>query len=203
MKTFKFNSKDVGSPQRGGSARQTPEGLEIIAGGRDIWGNRDECHFYHVRISGDFELRVRIASLTMADVYTKAGLMIRSSLAAEADHVFLLAFGDNQPRNNNNGGLEFQHRLAANGDCVAVYPPQPLAVPADFPVHYPNVWLRLRRRRDVFAAESSQDGVNWKKYCDHAQAFPDSSYLGIAVTSHNEKEAVTGVFSHLQLRQEF
>ena len=186
---------DVGSPHLVGETKPLPDGFEIVAGGEDIWGTRDEFHFAHTHLMGNFSLSVRLVSLTMADVYTKAGLMIRTSLEAGAEHALLLAFGDNQPRNKNNGGIEFQYRLRPNGDCVGIYPPQPLPSQPDFPVKFPAVWLKLSRAGKTIAGEYSQDGERWQRFGVHRQSFPESVYVGLAVTSHNGKQTVRSVFS--------
>jgi hypothetical protein len=114
----------------------------------------------------------------------------------------LLVFGDNQSRNKNNGGLEFQSRVAANGPCHAIYPPQPLPAQPDFPVHYPNVWLKLIRAGDSFTSQSSQDGKHWKTFSVHQQPFPAAAYLGLAVTSHNVSQPSKAVFSQLNFSQQ-
>jgi hypothetical protein len=190
---------DIGSPRLAGETKQLANGLEITAGGEDIWGTRDEFHFAYTRVTGDFTLSARVVSLAMADVYTKAGLMLRTSLEAGAEHAFLLVFGDNQARNKNNGGLEFQSRLKPNGNCVGIYPPQPLPRQPDFPVNFPDVWLKLSRNGDKITGENSRDGERWKTFSVHRQSFPQSVYVGLAVTSHHAAQTVRGVFSHLSL----
>jgi hypothetical protein len=202
MNALSLTGIDVGSPRLRGQTTRSTHDLEIVAGGEDIWGTRDEFHFAHALVAGDCELSVRIVSLTMADVYTKAGLMLRSSLEAGAEHAFLLAFGDNQPRNKNNGGLEFQYREAANGPCTGVYPPQPLPPQPDFPVSFPDVWLKLVRDGDTITGQGSRDGERWKTFCVHQQRLPPAACLGLAVTSHNTDQAVKVVFSDLVLRGE-
>jgi hypothetical protein len=202
MNALSLAGIDVGSPRLRGQTTHSTHGLEIVAGGEDIWGTRDEFHFAHALVSGDCELSVRIVSLTMADVYTKAGLMLRSSLEAGAEHAFLLAFGDNQPRNKNNGGLEFQYREALNGPCTGIYPPQPLPPQPDFPVSFPDVWLKLVRDGDTMTGLSSRDGQRWKTFCVHQQRLPPAARVGLAVTSHNADQAVKVVFSHLVFRGE-
>ena len=86
-----------------------------MAGGEDIWGERDEFHFAYVPVSAKFRDGCpRPISLDMADLYKKAGLMLHASLENGAEHAMLLAFGDNQLRNKNNGGFEFQSRMVKN-----------------------------------------------------------------------------------------
>lgn len=201
MKTPRLTPTDVGSPRLAGTTKLAGQDIEITAGGQDIWETRDEFHFAHVQVAGDFTLSICLASLTMADPYTKAGLMLRTGLDAGAEHAFLLAFGDNQARNRNNGGLEFQSRAQANGGCTGVYPPQPLPVPPDFPVNFPHVWLRLSRKGQVVTAEFSQDGRDWRTFAVHRQEFPGTAYLGLAVTSHNVNQTVRAVFRDVELSQ--
>jgi hypothetical protein len=191
---------DVGSPRISGQIVQSGSDVEMVAGGADIWGARDEFHFAYVLAAGNFELSACLVSLTMADVYTKAGLMLRSSLAPGAELAYLLAFGDNQPRNNNNGGLEFQYRQNADGPSTGIYPPQPLPAQPDFPVLFPNVWLKLIREGDTITAQSSRDGEHWKTYCAHRQLLPPAGYLGLAVTSHDAGRSVQAVFRRLHCR---
>jgi len=195
-----FSSVDIGSPRLNGTLTSSSAGFDILAGGEDIWGTRDECHFAYVPVSGDFDLTARIDALGTADVYTKAGLMLRASLEAGAKHAMLLAFGDNQSRNHNNGGLEFQSRVEANGPCTGVYPPQPLPSQPDFPVRFPHVWLRLSRVGDNLTGQHSQNGQTWRTYCVHQQRLPQTVQLGLAVTSHNVDQKVKAVFSHFTCR---
>jgi hypothetical protein len=201
MKTLSLNGLDVGSPRLSGTTKQTADRYELVAGGEDIWGTRDEFHFAQTQVTGDFEMSARIESLGMADVYTKAGLMLRASLEAGASHVMLLAFGDNQSRNKNNGGVEFQSRLAPNAPCSGIYPPQPLPPVPDFPVNFPNGWLKLIRRGDIFTSQTSRDGMQWKTFSVHQQDLPPVAYFGLAVTSHNANQTVKAVFSQLSFSQ--
>ncbi len=191
---------DVGGPQRTGETRRTPTTVEIVAGGVDIWGTRDEFHFAFLRITGDFELSARLCSLSMADVYTKAGLMMRTSLAAGAEHAFLLAFGDNQPRNRNNGGIEFQYRLEAARPCRGIYPPQPLPPDPEFPATYPDVWLKLVREADTISGFFRNNRADEKLFSWHIQHFSPAMCVGLAVTAHHAEQTVRAVFSQVQLR---
>ena len=158
---------------------------------------RDEGHFAHLRVSGDFEISARVDSLEMADLYTKAGIMFRSSLDDGSPHVMVFAFGNNEPRNKNNGGLEFQFRKDEGGECAAIYPSQPLPAEPDFPVAFPHVWLKLLRRGDTFTGLFSRDGTTWKTYSAHSQNLPQTGWLGLAVTAHNDAQRVSASFSHL------
>ena len=199
MKNLTLLGLDIGSPRLSGKTLQKDNSIELTAAGVDIWGVRDECQFAHIQASGDFEVSVKVESLEMADLYSKAGIMFRSTLDEGSEHVMLLAFGNNDPRNKNNGGLEFQSRITRGGTCSGIYPPQPLPQAPDFPVNFPNVWLKLVRKGDLFTCHSSRDGVQWKQYCQHHQSISKVGLLGLAATSHNEAQAIKSTFSHLQI----
>ena len=199
MKASTLHGADIGSPRLRGETRQTSHTIALLAGGVDIWGARDEGHFAHLAVHEDFEISARVEALEMADLYTKAGIMFRSSLDDGSPHVMLFAFGNNAPRNKNNGGLEFQFRQDQAGLCAAIYPPQPLPATPDFPVDFPAVWLKLVRQGDTFTGQFSRDGTTWKTYCIHSQKLPRSGLLGLAVTAHNGAQRVAASFSHLQV----
>ncbi len=175
-----FTGVDVGNPAQAGSTTPSGNLLTISAGGTDIWGNADQFHFAHQQRTGDFDLWVRIESLTQADLYTKAGLMARESLNPGSRHVFALAFPSNATRNNNVGGYEFQSRAATNGVSTAIYPavPQPR-------VSYPGGWIRLQRTGDTFISYSSVDGASWREFARTTLALPATVFFGPAVTAHS------------------
>ena len=194
-----LNGIDIGDPRIPGRSTQSHEAIEITSAGADIWGLRDECHFAHTEIKGDFEFSVRVDAIEMADLYSKAGIMWRTSFEPGAQHVMLLAFGNNDPRNKNNGGVEYQSRVSKDKECSAIYPPQPLPTTPEFPVQFPRVWLKLTRKGDMFTGMFSDDGTNWKTYCEHHLGLPASGYLGIAATSHNAAKAIKSRFSKLRM----
>jgi hypothetical protein len=179
-----FKSADIGNPAIKGIVNPVKDGLDITAGGADIWGAKDEFSFTYVERTGDFDIISRIESLTAANLYTKAGLMARENLTAGSRHIYFQVFSDNSPRNKNNGGFEFQFRLVKDSVMKAIYPKSFTGTP-EFPVVFPNTWLRLQRIKNVFTGYYSPDGKTWKPYTTYALELPDKIYLGLAVTSHN------------------
>lgn len=138
MGQVSFLSQDIGNVALEGSIEKTDEGYDIIAGGADIWGTEDQFHFCYVTVHDDFDIAVRLESLSMADLYTKAGIMARKSLLADSEHVFFMVFPDNSPRNKNNGGYEFQYREKMGEESFAIYPDDYSSEHAEFPIHYPT-----------------------------------------------------------------
>ena len=184
-----FTGQDIGGPALAGSTTPFAGGYQIVAGGVDIWNQSDQFHFAHQQRTGDFDVRVRIESLTQADLYTKAGLMVRESLAANSREVMAFVFPSNAQRNNNVGGYEFQYRATTGGGSTAIYPPIPQPT-----VSFPNTWLRLTRQGDTFAAYSSSDGVNWRNYANYSLDLPETVYFGLAVTAHTGGSITTARF---------
>ena len=192
----KFKSTDIGNPAIAGSSTVKGNGMNIIAGGADVWGTKDEFRFSYIQQSGDFDLVARIESLSAPHLYTKAGLMAREELTDNSRHIFFQVFPNNNARNKNNGGYEFQYRQKKAGEMKAVYPAKIDEAP-EFPVNYPNTWVRLKRAGNDFTGYYSADGKTWKVYTTYTMDLSEKIYLGLAVTSHNASENATAVFKDI------
>ncbi|GAA5119211.1 PQQ-dependent sugar dehydrogenase [Luteolibacter yonseiensis] len=191
-----FTGQDIGSPALAGSTTREGSFITIKAGGTDIWGTSDQFHFASQLRTGDFDVSVRVESVTQADLYTKTGLMVRDSLAPNARHVMALVFPSNAARNNNNGGYEFQYRATTGGNATALYPPAPQPL-----VSYPNTWLRMKREGDTFIAYSSANGSDWREYSRTVLALPAQLHFGLAVTAHTGSPTTTAKFEIETRRQ--
>jgi regulation of enolase protein 1 (concanavalin A-like superfamily) len=191
-----FKHCDVGNPAITGTVKVSENGINITAGGADVWGVKDEFNFVYVERTGDFDLASRIENLSAANLYTKAGLMAREDLTAGCRHIYFQVFPDNNPRNNNNGGYEFQYRQMKDSEMKAIYPKSATGTP-EFPVAYPNTWIRLQRIKNDFTGYFSADGKTWKVYTTFNLDLPSKIYLGLAVTSHNVKETTAARFSSI------
>lgn len=190
---------DVGSPVKKGSTKTNNSIIAITAGGADIWGVSDQFHFAYRELEGDFQITVHLEAFSKADLYSKAGIMVRETLQAGSRHAFMVAFADNNLRNHNNGGIEFQYRKETDGECVAIYPENDTAVPPVYPVDFPQVWMKLTRTGSRFEAFFSQDGNQWKHYCAYDLVLATKLLAGLGVTSHNPEETVTARFSSLEI----
>ncbi len=166
LNTKDFMHADVGNPALSGTVTVTDGGFDIIAGGADVWGVKDEFSFVYIEKKGDFDIAARVESLTAAHLYTKAGLMAREDLTPGSRHIYFQIFPDNKPRNKNNGGFEFQYREQTDGEMKAIYPARFDGTP-DFPVTFPNTWIRLKRVGDKFTGYTGTDGKSWKEYATY------------------------------------
>lgn len=188
-----FKHTDIGNPAITGTVKVSENGFDITAGGVDIWGVKDEFNFVYVERNGDFDLVTRIESLSAPHLYTKAGLMAREDLTAGSRHIYFQVFPNNNPRNKNNGGFEFQYRLVKEGEMKAIYPKSSVGEP-EFPVAWPNTWIRLQRIKNEFTGFYSVDGKTWKVYTTFALELPEKIYLGLAVTSHKATDIAIAKF---------
>jgi hypothetical protein len=196
-----FKHRDIGNPSIAGTVKVLSNGLDISAGGADIWGNKDEFNFAYTERTGDFDLVSRIESLSAADLYTKAGIMAREDLTPGSRHIYFQVFSDNSTRNKNNGGYEFQYRQMKDSLMKAIYPKTSTGLP-EFPVKYPNTWIRLQRISNDFTGYYSTDGKTWKEFTAFKLELPSKIYLGLAVTSHNTSHAVFAKFRNItELKQ--
>jgi hypothetical protein len=191
-----FKHRDIGNPSIKGTVKVSTEGIDMYAGGEDIWGSKDEFNFVYLEKTGDFDFVSRIESLMAAHQYTKAGLMAREDLTPGCRHIYFQVFSDNSPRNNNNGGYEFQYRAVKDSLMKAIYPKSATGTP-EFPVKYPNTWIRLQRVGNEFTGYYSTDGKTWKTYTTYKLELPQKIYLGLAVTSHNPVHAASAKFRNI------
>src|SRR5665648_1048859 len=194
----KLKQTDIGNPAITGKVTIAEKEFEITAGGADIWGTKDEFHFSYQSIKGDFDMSVQILSLSAAHQYTKAGIMARADLSDNSQHVYYQVFPDNSPRNNNNGGCEFQYRSEKAGEMKAIYPDIKTAG-NQFDVAFPDTWIRLKRTGDVFESYIGNDNKNWRLFSTFTLKMPTLLYVGTAVTSHNATSATIAKFGFVQL----
>jgi regulation of enolase protein 1 (concanavalin A-like superfamily) len=78
----------------------------------------------------------------------------------------------------------------------AVYPAS-FTGPPEFPVAFPNTWIRLQRSKNDFTGYYSIDGKSWKVFTTYTLELPSKIYLGLAVTSHNPGKATSAKFRNI------
>jgi len=170
-----------------GSCRYETESdaYTVVGCGADIWGTIDEFHFASKRLAGDGSITAKIESLEDEDQRAKAGVMIRASLEPSAPFAAVYV--------TPNGGVIYQARpvwFALSDDYLATPEQAVLRVP---------VWVRIERNGDQFSAFYSSDGVTWTQMVWSPQTIPmpDSVYLGLALTSNDNKKTAEARVSHV------
>ncbi|MEP6593485.1 MAG: hypothetical protein ABJC51_07325, partial [Acidobacteriota bacterium] len=168
-----WSGRDIGSPAVAGSSSFNQGQFTVIAGGADIWGQSDQFHFVYQQVSGDVDVIARVDSVTQVHSWSKMGVMIRSSLAANAAHGYALVSAGK--------GTAFQNRASVGARSNNTYGP---AAKAPY-------WVRLVRVGTTVTAYASADGTTWKTIDSATIALGTVAYVGLATTSHNASAATT------------
>ncbi len=172
-----WSAQDVGSPTIAGTSSFDQGTFTITASGADIWGLSDQFHFVYQQVSGDVDVIARVDSVAMAHAWSKAGVMIRASLAPDAAHGFALVSAGR--------GAAFQRRTLDSGSSTSTA--GPLVTPPE--------WVRLMRIGTRVTAYASTDGTTWSTIGSSTIALGDVAYVGLATTSHNVDAATTAAIS--------
>jgi len=185
---LKLYDLDTGQPcsvlYEGGVAR-------LVAGGENIWEKADHFVYAFTKITGDFDYRLRINSISSAsEIYARAGLMARASFGEHGSREVMVGM-------NADNTFQVLTRGVTGGDAAS-QPPNPLP-----PAGGSNSWVRLQRLGSVFHCYTGTNGIDWNElYLFDSAAgtegpFADQIYFGIATSSHTAKATITAVVSDL------
>src|SRR5688572_11285559 len=165
-----WDSQDIGEVGADGSSELVGTRFIVRGSGADVWSASDEFHFVETLITGDFEFTAYVRHVDDVNRWTKAGLMMRDGLAANARYAFLLA----TPRTER--GVAFQRRPTTGGASVHT----------SGPALAPPVWLRLTRRGEFVSAATRASATDeWTEIGEqHFSGLPVSVNVGFAVSSH-------------------
>ena len=170
---------DLGSPASVGWLGLVGTNLAFTAGGTNIGGTADQCSFAWEARTGDFDVQLKLRGLSLADVWSEAGLMARVTLDANSAFVGSLA-------TPSVAGAFQEYRSSAGGAT---------AMAGSFPVNYPNTWLRLRRAGGTFTSFASYDGQSWTQLGSVSLTLTNTLLVGVAVSSHNAAQTTTAQLS--------
>ncbi|HUD48316.1 MAG TPA: PA14 domain-containing protein, partial [Candidatus Baltobacteraceae bacterium] len=176
-----FATQDIGNSPISSTVTSS-NGLNISSSGTNIGGTDDQCSFDYQLQTGNFDVTVCLAALGLSDLWAQAGLMARVSLDAGSAFAASLA----TPGIN---GVSFADRVSTAGAA---------ATSGNFPVNYPNTWLRLDRVGSLFTGFGSYDGTNWTLLGSATIGMPSQIYLGLAVASGNTNQPTTAQFVDYQ-----
>jgi hypothetical protein len=167
---------------------QADGNIYMTGGGMDIWNTQDDFNYHSQAVTGDYTAIVHADKLSGsgADVWAKAGLMFRKSIAPDSVHysVYLTRAS----------GICFQVRPVANGTTTHLGCVQ---------TGIKSSWLMIRKSGNVFTAHVKSTGseiwtqVNTYMNAAFAQAVGNNYNVGLAACSHewDSKHVVEAVFS--------
>jgi regulation of enolase protein 1 (concanavalin A-like superfamily) len=171
-----WTSRDVGAVGAAGSAAGGPSAFTIEGAGADVWGTADAFRFVYQALTGDGVITARVSAIETVDLWTKAGVMIRSTLQPDAAQAFMLV--------SPGKGLAFQRRPTAGGTSVHTAGPAAAA----------PYWVRLERRGQTVLASASSNGTSWSVVGQASVALGSTAYVGLAVSSHRAGTLATAAF---------
>lgn len=174
---------DIGSVGIAGDAGFAGGVFTLHGSGADIWDTADAFHFVYRPMSGNGQIIARVTGVELTDVWAKAGVMIRETLAPDARHasVFLTA----------GNGLAFQRRASAGGLSEHTAGGSSLA----------PIWVKLIRKGNLFTAYSSTDGATWTQIGQPVSiSMTTNVYIGLAVTSHNNSVSCASTFDNVGVK---
>jgi regulation of enolase protein 1 (concanavalin A-like superfamily) len=172
---------DVGAPAIKGSVAYSSGKYTITAGGIDIWDNSDQFNFIYKQVTGDVDLIARVVSLTNADPYSKAAVMVRETLNANSRHASTFL--------TYSAGYRFTRRVSTGGTSVSANG-STTAAPG---------WVRLKRNGSLFTSYESKDGTNWTVIGTDSISLASTVYVGIAVSSVNASQSIQAVVDSLSI----
>ncbi|MCD6049166.1 MAG: metallophosphoesterase, partial [Verrucomicrobia bacterium] len=172
-------STDIGAVGVAGVSSHTAGAFSVSASGADIWGTADEFRFVYQSASGDCTITARVAAQENTDVWAKAGVMIRESLAANSRHASSVV----TPAS----GASFQRRVTAGAASEST---------TTAGITAPR-WVRVQRVGNTFTASQSSNGSSWTTVGSTNITMATSVYIGLAVTSHNDTTLSTAIFDNV------
>jgi regulation of enolase protein 1 (concanavalin A-like superfamily) len=177
-----WTDKDIGSVSGAGPASSDGSIFSVTGQGADIWGTADAFNYTYRTISGNATIVARVASVQNVDVWTKAGVMIRETLNADAAHALALVSAGK--------GVKFQRRPTTGGVSLST---SGTLAPAPH-------WVKLTRVGDLFSAYESDDGNTWSPIGTETIPMSASVFIGFAVTSHNTTSPATASFDSVSIQ---
>ncbi len=160
----------------------------LYAKGIDTWGTADEFHFAQVEHSGDFVAEVTLDSVERTHRWTKAGLMIRTSLDANSRNVFAL-FGVDM-------GALYTMRLEDGGRTARVTEGDNAGIKPE--IKAPGM-IRLTRTGNVIKAEARTKDGSWTDLGEQTLDLPETVHVGLALTSNTRSRTARAVFSDFRI----
>jgi len=176
-----WTAVDVGAVGGAGATGETAGVFTTVASGTDIWGSQDQFRFISRPLVGDGTITARVVSQDNTATWSKVGVMIRESAAANSRHAMIVV--------TPGAGVAFQWRSTNGGGSFNV---NSTGVAAPY-------WVRLRRTGTTFSGYASPDGVAWTLISSTNIAMAANTIVGLAACAGNNALLTTARFDNVQL----
>ena len=174
-----WTNRDIGSPAVAGSAAESAGTFTVRGAGSDIWYATDQFHLVSQPISGDVDIRAQVTAVQYINQWTKAGVMVRETLAATSRHASTFVTPGK--------GLAFQRRVSTGGQSTHT-----AGAFATAPY-----WVRLVRAGQLFTSYVSADGASWQLVGSETITMAAAVQVGLAVTSHDSSRSAMATFTNV------
>ncbi len=178
-----WQTQDIGAVGVGGNASFASGTYSLTGGGVDIWGTADALRYAYTTLNGDGQVTARVATEQNVHAWTKAGVMIRDSVAPGSAHALMLV--------SPGKGNAFQRRVTTNG--VSTHTAGALATAP--------YWVRLTRVGDAITASQSANGTTWTVVGSDTIPLSQTVLIGLAVSSHSNTAAATATFDNVVIER--
>jgi regulation of enolase protein 1 (concanavalin A-like superfamily) len=131
-------------------------------------------------LSGDGTMIARVVSLQGSSA-AQAGIMIRETLNAGANHVYLFDYSS----------AIWMTERTSTGASSSYQSLRSVALP---------YWIKLARSGNVFTMYGSADGVNWVQLgTSQTVSMAPSVYVGLAVSNRSTSALATATFDNVSV----
>lgn len=198
---YGFTTADVGAlTPTGTNYACDADSFVVGGGGLDIQATGEQMRLAYKSISGDFDARVRVASLTGTpdhlETTAKAMLCARASTDGAAPSVNVFVTPPNPGDATYWATARTANGAATSSNIVSV----PYGLNS-VPVSYPNAWLRLVRAGDAFTTYRSANGTDWSALGSVNVAMGANALVGVGVVSHRNGRLAFGTFANFGISQ--
>jgi regulation of enolase protein 1 (concanavalin A-like superfamily) len=171
---------DIGKVAKAGSNSVANGTYTITSSGSDVWGTSDAARVDETTLTGNGTIIAQVSSMGDSSAWAKAGVMIRSSNAANAQEVSLMV--------SPNSTAALQTRKTTD----AVTTSKIVNDSAD-------EWVKLVRSGSTFDGYISADGIHWTLVSTTTVSMTSTVEIGLAVSDHVSVGTETATFKNVSI----
>lgn len=175
-----LTGKDIGKVAKAGSNSSSNGTYTITSSGSDVWGTSDSTRVAETSLTGNGTIIAQVSSMGDSSAWAKAGVMIRSSNAADAQDVSLMV--------SPNGTAAMQTRAKTDAATTS---------------HIVNSsrdeWVKLVRNGSTFDGYISADGIHWTLVSTATVSMTTTVEIGLAVSDHQSSGSETATFKNVSI----
>jgi regulation of enolase protein 1 (concanavalin A-like superfamily) len=171
---------DLGKVARTGSNSVANGTYTITSSGSDIWGTSDATRMDETTLTGNGTIIAQVSSMGSSSAWAKAGVMIRSSNAADAQEVSMMV--------SPNSSAAMQTRKSTDA-----------ATSSKIVGDSGDEWVKLVRNGSAFDGYISADGVHWTLVSAATVSMTSTVEIGLAVSDHVSAGSETATFKNVSI----